>query len=485
MGIIKQLRDRFGLSGVPRQRVSPTKRIGVGGAAIFGGFLDEREDSSDLRGREKYLTYSDAIANTAIISAGMRFFLNLVSKATWKVEPAPDSGARGEELAELIEDMIFDMDTPWPRVVRRAAMYRSYGFSLQEWTAKRREDGAIGFLDVEPRPQVTIERWDTDDAGQVVGAVQRSPQDSREIYLPRTKLVYIVDDTLNDTPEGLGLLRNVIELSRRLRRYEQLEGWGYETDLRGTPLARAPLRKLQESLGTGNPPVTQADIDKAVDQMKELLRNHIANPERGILLDSQPWVTIDERQTPSAVPHWNLELLKGGSTNLQDAGNTIERINREIARVLGVEHLLLGSGSAGSYALSRDKTNNFALVVDSTLKELAWSFDQDLLGPLFMLNGWPEELRPTLKTESIQYKDVEEVVGALRQLADAGAPMLPTDEAVGEVYDLIGLTRPERDDMELDALIPTTMPQPQEGVDQPQDEVPERDGEGDDAPEEE
>ena len=118
----------------------------------------------------------------------------------------------------------------------------------------------------------------------------------------------------------------------------------------------------------------------------------------------------------------------------------IERINREIARVLGVEAIILGDGDAGSYALSRDKTNQFSLTVDSTLQELAEGFEDDLLTPLWQLNGWPIEAMPSLKPEAVQYRDIEQVTAALRDMANAGAVLDPDDPAINEVRALLGLS---------------------------------------------
>ncbi len=231
---------------LPRnQRKVPTTTIGVGGAAVYGGFVVERETSAKLAGQQLYTTYAKLLANTTIVAAGVRYFLNLISKASWKVEPAEDTGARGEEVAEQFEDVMYDMLTPWHRVIRRMAMFRFYGFGIQEWTAKRREDGLIGFLDIEPRPQTTITKWDVDEHGTVHGVIQESPQTFREIYLPRAKLVYAVDDSLSDSPKGLGLLRHIVQACDRLERYEQLEGFGFETDLRGVPIGRAPFQELR------------------------------------------------------------------------------------------------------------------------------------------------------------------------------------------------------------------------------------------------
>ena len=76
--------------------------------------------------------------------------------------------------------------TPWHRIVRRLSMYRFYGFSIMEWTAKRRDDGLLTFADVEPRAQRTIERWDVDETGKVMGALQTKPANAAgDIFAPR------------------------------------------------------------------------------------------------------------------------------------------------------------------------------------------------------------------------------------------------------------------------------------------------------------
>ena len=77
----------------------------------------------------------------------------------------------------------------------------------------------------------------------------------------------------------------------------------------------------------------------------------------------------------------------------------------------------------------------------------------------------------------ISDRDVDAIVEALAKLAQAGAPLMPDDPAVGEIYDLFGLTRPpERgDDMDL-SLNPGRgdpgKPDPDEKMrDNPEDEV--------------
>ena len=85
----------------------------------------------------------------------------------------------------------------------------------------------------------------------LLGFMQRNPQTQEEIYLPRGKCIYLVDDTIDDNPEGMGLFRHLIKTAKKLERYELLEAWGFETDLRGIPIARGPFTQLEVMVKNG------------------------------------------------------------------------------------------------------------------------------------------------------------------------------------------------------------------------------------------
>ncbi len=427
----------------------PTKSVGAPGFAIYGGYVLSQEKDARLQGTARYKTYSNILANTTIVAAGVRFFLNLIARAGWSVVPADDS-SEAQLIAEAVNKIRDDMATPWHRVVRRAAMFRFYGFSVQEWTAKRNDDGLVGFLDVESRPQRTIERWDTDESGVVLGAIQRSPQDFHESYLPRHKIVYLVDDSLDDNPEGMGLFRHLVSRATTLERYEVLEGWGFERDLRGTPIGRGPLAELQQMVNDGR--LEQADVNALRAPVETFVQNALKGKDTGLMLDSAPWRGLGEQQTPIPTPQWSIELLRGATTSQPEMAKAIERINREMARVLGVEQLLLGADSTGSFALSRDKTQSFGLIVSGTLQEIKEGFERDFITPLGILNGWPKELLPSFAVEQIQYRDIEQVTGALRDMAQAGATLSPDDPAINEVRGILGLS--DAIPLDIDLLFP-------------------------------
>lgn len=433
---------------IPRTNPSPFRTAGVSGTAIYGGFIDDKERDRDLQGPRKYYTYSNMLANVSIVAAGVRFFLNLVSNPDWRAvvkdeDERPDdfNEEEAEKFAKKVTLIINDMKTPWNRVVRRTAMFRFQGYSIQEVTAVRRPDGMIGLKDIAPRPQNTIEKWDVTEDGEVKGVVQRAPLTQREIYIPRSKIVYAVDDALSDSPEGLGLFRHCVEAARVLKRYEQLEGWGFETDLRGTPIGRAPLQALQEMVDNGD--MTATERDQAVLGMTQFIDNHIRNPKLGLLLDSMAYESSDESQRPSNVRQWDLELMKSGGSSHKEIAEAIERKIREMARVLGVEHLLLGDNGVGSFAMARDKSHNFALIVDTTIKDLQSVYMADVVTTIFELNGWPMELRPKLVTDKLKFRNVDEITGALRDMAQAGVLLHEDDPAILEVRDLLGLSAPE------------------------------------------
>src|SRR4051812_23471684 len=154
----------------PLPRARPFSEMGTSGTPVYAGYVVTAERNPKLVGLEKHRTFADILANTSIVAAGTRYFLNVVARPSWSCEPADDS-AEAKKYAEFVEEVMFEeLHTPWSRVVRRAGTYRFHGFHLSEWTAKRRDDGKIGFDDIETRPQYTIWKWEVDERGTVIGA---------------------------------------------------------------------------------------------------------------------------------------------------------------------------------------------------------------------------------------------------------------------------------------------------------------------------
>ena len=426
------------LFGTKLPGIKRFSEMGVSGTPVYAGYVLTQERNTKLIGSEKWRTFADILANTTIVAAGVRYFLNIVARPNWSCEPADDTD-ESKRACEFVEQVLFeDLQTPWSRVVRRSGTYRFYGFAVQEWTAARRDDGTIGFKDVDTRPQWTIVRWDVNESGSITGMWQRDPLTGRELGLPRGKLLYLVDDTLTDSPEGMGLLRHVVEPNDRLHAYLRQEGYGFERDLRGVPIGRAPLEDLNKMVSSGQ--ITEAAKKKAVDDLLDFVRLERKTTDTAILLSSQPYENVSDSGISMASQYkWGVELANGAAPGLSDVNQAIVRINQEMARVLGIEHLMLGADSAGSFALAKEKASALYTLANSVLRDIRLQTERDLLWPLWSLNGFADKYMPKLKTEDVQPKDVAQITAALREMATAGTPIMPDDEETQNfVRDLLG-----------------------------------------------
>lgn len=440
------------VTGYQMPALSPMKEMGHSGTAVYAGFIQTKEKSAEWVGRSRWITISEILANVSIVAAGLRHFLNLISRPAWSVIPASDSDAESVMYAEFVEDVLHDMETPLSRVVKRAANYQFVGFGVHEWTAKRREDGHIGFQDIEPRPQYTIERWEIDEnTGKVDGVWQRSPQNNKLLGLPRSKILYLVEDTFTDSPEGLGMARNLAEPYNRLKQFLELEARTFERDLRGIPIGRIPLTKLREAVAANK--ISKEKAEELISAMQNFVELQVKQSDTGVMLDSQPYESVAaDGPKVSNVMQWGLDLLQGSANGLQELSNAIDRLQREMARVLGTEHLMMGD-QGGNRALSMDKSRNLYLMANSVLGTIVDGFEKDVVDPLWMLNAYPDDKKPSLIAEDVSFKDIELITSSLKDMAAAGAILDPNDPAIDDVRDFLGISRPgERNDVMPDSM---------------------------------
>lgn len=448
------------LTGLKLPRVTPMREQGVSGTAVWGGYPQQREKSADWVGRQKYITSTEMASNISIVAAGIHYFLNLISQPAWTVRPSSDEDPEAIELAEWLDQVLNGMTTPWYRVVRKAGMYRFHGFGVQEWTAMRRkEDGTTGLKDIESRPQHTIERWEVDADGTVIGCWQRAPQTSQLIGLPRGKLLYLVDDTLTDSPEGLGIFRHLGASYNRLKQYLDLETRAYERDLRGIPIGRMPLAEINAAVKSGD--LTEAQAAQMTASMEGILNTQVKGNTTSLLLDSAPYKSqAADGEKIASVMKWAFELLKGDAAGQVEIAEAIERTQREMARIIGCEQLMMHG--EGARALSEDKSRNTYLIANSVLRHIVTQCQHDVVDPLWMLNGFDEEKKPQLAAQDVAFKSVQEVTKALTDMATAGAVLAPNDKVIDDVRDMLGVSRTPTPEENQEAIDEGVLPDPEE-----------------------
>lgn len=456
--------------GRPIPRAKPMQEMGVSGTPVWGGFVQQKEKSSDWTGHSKWTTISEIAVNVSVVAASVHHFLNLIARPEWNVMPADEEDPQAVEHAEFVEDVLHDMSMPLARVVRKSATYKFYGFGIQEWTAKRRPDGLIGFESLETRPQHTIERWEISESGAIEGAWQRSPQTGDLLGLPRTKIVYLVEDTLTDSPEGLGLFRHLAEPYNRFKKYLELEARAFERDLRGIPIGRVPITLINEAVEDGT--LKKEEALKMIKEMEDFVQLQVKESNTGMVLDSQPYEsTAADGPKITGTMQWGLELLQGSANGLAELNTAIDRLQREMARIIGTEHLMMGD-QGGNRALATDKSRNLYLIANSVLEYIVQTYQQDLVNPLWALNGFPEETKPTLGAEHVAFKDVQEITAALRDMASAGAVLAPDDPVINDVREILGVSRVELSDQ----MMGVQEDKPEEEPDDLEEAVEEDDG---------
>lgn len=398
-----------------RRRTRPTQTAGEHGTAVYGGWIETNERSPELSSpRKRYETYSELLLNTSIVAAGVLYFIELVGSATWMLEP--QESREGEMYAQRAQAALFeDPETPWRRIMRRAAMYRFWGYSWAEWTMRKADAGYLTFQDVAPRSQRTIEYWNIHRrTGQVVGVWQRAPTYQNYLYIERAKSLYMVDDALNDSPEGLGLFRLMVAAGQRLEHYHKLEGQGYEMDIRGVTKFTAPLTELDQMVNDNT--LTEERKAALLRPILTLQKGFVVGQMRSMLLDSSVYQNEQGTGRTSTARRWDAEIMKAGAMGFETMHRVIDRTERQLARTMGIEGMMLGE-KAGSYSLSRDKTDNFYSRVSGTLEALRHQSQQDLLLKLWMVNGWPLDMMPVLKVSPPRSLPPDQLGAAIRDIA--------------------------------------------------------------------
>lgn len=440
MGLFDGFTKLFGRD----KAVSKTKVHGRGTNYGVGySMVDIEETNQDLRGTDRYKKFKSIAYNNPAIAASLRHYYANLTEPDAHVE-ATDDSSDSKRYAEEIEQQIEQMDRPFRRTVRTQAGHEWMGFALQEWQFVKR-NGLWVVKNLHPRPQDTILDWIGDHkTSELLGVIQQDNLTGEHYRIPRAKLVYTVDDTLTDLPNGTGLLRHLCELSDIRKKYVGLEGEGFEMDMQGIPVFKYPMRRLMELKEKGK--ITKTQFDNLLKPVKAFISARSERRRiRGVSMDSEPHVFNGgptEGVVATNVPTFSAELLQADVKTMADLKSAIARIDFEISRVAGTQMLMLGE-TRGTQALSEDISKNLALRIDGVLSDIGEAYRNDLFKQICVANGWDIDKAPYLKFDSTQYRDIKEITEALGNVAQFMNVLLgPDDPAVGELFDMLGLSRP-------------------------------------------
>jgi hypothetical protein len=431
----------------PKAQGGPLKELGVEGAKISSGFVHDEflQQLVGERGRRVYRQMRD---NDATVSAVLFAVEMLLRAVVWTVgcDADDETDPRVEEYKAFLESIMEDMSHTWDDFISNTLTMIQYGWEYAEIVLKRRvgpdekdpsrrskySDGRIGVRKLGDRSQETLNRWEIDEDGGVLGMWQDPPNGgSATRFIPIERALLFRPHTHKGSPEGRSALRGAYRSWYLLKNIQEIEAIAIERELNGLPVVYVP-----DAIINGSTDGQKASLEK----YKKLVRDIKFNEQGGAVLPSDPWYDADGN--PTALRQVELQLLSTNGRRAVDTDKTVRRYQTDIARTILADFIMLGQSERGGWALSRNKTDFFARALEGWLESIAAVLNRHLVPRLWRINGLDREIMPYFVPGSVAPVDLDELGGFIERLSRAGATMFPDDDLENHLRDVAGL--PER-----------------------------------------
>lgn len=418
--------------------MAKSKEIGRVGQRRYGGVIYE-EFLPELRGRRGAEVYREMADNDDVVGAILFAIEMLVRQCDWTVEPTGDT-PKDREAADFVESCMNDMQETWVDTISEILSFLTYGWSYHEIVYKRRmgktkdprtqskyDDGLIGWRKLPIRSQETLYQWEFDDNDNLLGMTQLPPPSFQMCTIPKEKSLLFRTQVRKNNPEGRSILRNAYRSWYFKRRIQEIEGIGIERDLAGLPVIHGP-----EGLDLWDDSVESNT--KARAGLEAMVRQIRRDETEGVVL-----------------PYgYTLELLSSGGQRQFDTNAIIDRYDTRIAMTVLADFIFLGHQDNGSWALSSDKTELFAMAIGAFLDIICGVFNNQGIPPLIDING--DHFAgitdyPKMVHGDIEHEDITKIAQYVKDMTGIG--ILVPDEGledfvrrVGNLPDRVAETKP-------------------------------------------
>ena len=399
------------------------KESGTTGLRRSAGYVQE-EFLVQLQGYRAIQVYREMRDNDPVIGAILFAIDKLVRQVKWRVQPA-SSSLEDKRAAKFVESCTMDMSSSWEDLISEILSMLTFGWSYHEIVYKRRKgqdngeghrskynDGLIGWKKIPIRSQETRQQWVFDDGGGITAMIQSSPPDYTLREIPIEKALLFRTNSDKNNPEGRSILRNAYRPWYYKKRIEEIEAIGIERDLAGFPVMYVDPEIMRTDATT---------IQQGIfDDYKKAVINIRRDQQEGMILPS----IYDDKNNLM----YRLELVSAGGSRQFDTNTIITRYDQRIATSVLADFILLGQAANGSYALSSDKTNLFAMSLRCWLEIIRSVFNEHAIRRLFQVNGFDTEKLPTMEYGDIETPPLGDLGNYIQVLAGAGVPLFPDDD---------------------------------------------------------
>ena len=392
--------------------------LGSTGLKEQGGYI--REDFLlEFVGSRKYKILREMLDNEPLIAGVDYAIRQLIKQVKWSVKPASES-AEDVALAEFVESCLHDMEVSWPETLDEILSMIGMGFSVheilykvrvgpQETTGKYRSryrDGKVGWRKLPIRAQETIEQWEFDNRGDLLGCVQRTEKNFGDaVTIPYERMLLFRTTSYKNNPEGKSIYRASYVPYYYKKRIQNIEAIGVERELHGLPVVEIPAKLMMAN--------ASAAEKAAYADWKNLVKN--------VRQDNQAGAVVPSDMDPkTGAKMYDFKLLSATGRRAIDVEMVLSRLNKEILLPVQADFMLLGHESVGSYALSSDKTHLFATAVAGFMGQVLNVFNNTAIPRLLSVNNiYPKEL-PKLHHGDLETENAKELADAVAALSKAG-----------------------------------------------------------------
>ena len=389
--------------------------IGTSGLKQSGGLIYE-EFLPKLRGELGRRIFDEMRRNDDAVGALLYSIDMVLRPVDWYVQTASQDNI-DLERADFLSSSLHDMSRSWGNFIEETLTMLPFGFAPHEIVYKRRrgivpnspgesskyDDGRIGIRKMALLSQASVERWEFDPDGGLAGLWQEG-----RIFIPIQKLLLFRPYAELNNPEGRSILRVAWQSWYFKKKIQQLEAIGLERDLVGYPVGYLDARILNSD---------EPENQTIVSEIEDIIYNIRRDELEGALFP----LAWDENGNPM----FKFELLSSGGQRQFDLNATIQRYDRAIVRAGLADFLMLGGGeSAGSYALSKDKTELFELAAGAHLDSIEDVLNRHLVPRLMEANGWTGDF-PEIRHGQVERIDPRTIAETLQIMATSGADVFP------------------------------------------------------------
>lgn len=386
----------------------------IGVASDFDPVWGIRGDEfiADLRGERGIKRLREMASNDAVIGA----ILSAMDLMIRAVPVRVDGGS--QQARDLVDFAINNMpDQPFEMFISDVLSFLPYGFSLFEIVARPPSQNTNGWVTLKklaPRAQWTIQNFDTNRNGDVLGVYQTSAIGSS--YIPYGKLLHFRTASRQNDPAGLSVLRSAYLSWYFARRIQEIEAIAIERELNGLPLVRLPAEYLAPDASE-----TQRAL---LSKISQIARDVKRNEQGYIIIPSDVYEDADGKMTNVRMVEFELIASKG--TRDIDTSKVIIRYQQDMARSALADFVMLGVNDRGSFALSKSKADLFLQALTGYVNAIATVLNKKLVPKLLQWNGIPLDQAPKIVFGRVAPVDLAELGTYIDRVGGIGIDL--TDE---------------------------------------------------------